>query len=264
MTHTHAYSFDRAAAIYDVSRGLPDEVLAAVIDALVAQIGGPGPVLEVGVGTGRIALPLAARGIEVHGVDVSPAMLAELLRKRAAIAADAAPVWVAYGDATALPVRDGVYPAVIASLVLHLLPDWRDAVEEMLRVTRPGGVLLIHDDGRSDLNRALSAQLAEIVGRRLRPGLDRDAELDEFMSPRGLYPRRLGPFTVERSISVRTWLDRIRDNWFSQTWALDDATRHAAVDTLTEWATGQYGDFDEPRVDVQAVTWRAYRLPSAA
>ena len=41
----------------------------------------PGPVLELGIGTGRLALPLAARGVEVHGIDSSPAMVARMRAK---------------------------------------------------------------------------------------------------------------------------------------------------------------------------------------
>ena len=53
---------------------------AAAVAAL-AQLAGEGPVLELGVGTGRLALPLAERGLEVHGIDASEAMLAKLREK---------------------------------------------------------------------------------------------------------------------------------------------------------------------------------------
>jgi SAM-dependent methyltransferase len=53
--------------------------LAAV--AFLEQLAGPGPALELAIGTGRIALPLAARGIRVDGVDISPAMVERLRAK---------------------------------------------------------------------------------------------------------------------------------------------------------------------------------------
>lgn len=53
---------------------------AAMIDVL-AHLAGDGSALELGIGTGRVALPLAARGVEVHGLDASPAMLAKLRAK---------------------------------------------------------------------------------------------------------------------------------------------------------------------------------------
>jgi SAM-dependent methyltransferase len=49
----------------------------------LAELAGPGPVLELGVGTGRLALPLGTRGVEVHGVESSPAMIDALRAKDA-------------------------------------------------------------------------------------------------------------------------------------------------------------------------------------
>ena len=73
---------DRFVDVYDdwygdvTDAGACTECLAR----LVAEAGG-GPALELGVGTGRLALPLAARGVEVHGIDASAAMLARLRAK---------------------------------------------------------------------------------------------------------------------------------------------------------------------------------------
>jgi len=53
----------------------------AVVDAAVdflAGLAGSGAALEFGVGTGRLALPLSARGVRVHGIELSPPMVAEL------------------------------------------------------------------------------------------------------------------------------------------------------------------------------------------
>jgi hypothetical protein len=47
----------------------------------LAELAGAGPALELSIGTGRIAVPLAVRGIEVHGIDASEAMLAKLRKK---------------------------------------------------------------------------------------------------------------------------------------------------------------------------------------
>ncbi|MFE5586341.1 class I SAM-dependent DNA methyltransferase [Kitasatospora sp. NPDC056531] len=69
--------------------------------ALLATLAGPGPVLELGPGTGRVALPLAARGLEVHGVDGSPAMAA-VLRSRPG----GERIRLTIGDFTDVPVDD--------------------------------------------------------------------------------------------------------------------------------------------------------------
>jgi SAM-dependent methyltransferase len=56
------------------------EVVDPVVD-LLAELAGGGRVLEFGIGTGRIALPLAERGVDVHGIDLSAAMLEQLRAK---------------------------------------------------------------------------------------------------------------------------------------------------------------------------------------
>ncbi|MGD2153811.1 MAG: class I SAM-dependent methyltransferase [Gemmatimonadales bacterium] len=67
---------------------------------LLAELAGPGPVLELGIGTGRLALPLSERGIEVHGIDASEAMVAKLRGKPGA---DRIPVTI--GDFADLEVE---------------------------------------------------------------------------------------------------------------------------------------------------------------
>ena len=80
--HDDGYFDQRVAAKYDddVAELFDPEVLVPVIDFL-AELAGNGRALELGIGTGRIALPLARRGVEVHGIDLSEAMVAELRAK---------------------------------------------------------------------------------------------------------------------------------------------------------------------------------------
>jgi tRNA/tmRNA/rRNA uracil-C5-methylase (TrmA/RlmC/RlmD family) len=64
----------------------------AVVDPAVnflADLAGTGAALELGIGTGRIALPLSQRGVRVHGIELSPAMVAQLRRSRAALTTSA-------------------------------------------------------------------------------------------------------------------------------------------------------------------------------
>ena len=71
---------ERIAARYDALYGKLDPTDAVETLVQLAE-GRRGPVLELAIGTGRIAVPLAARGVEVHGVDVSEAMVARLRSK---------------------------------------------------------------------------------------------------------------------------------------------------------------------------------------
>lgn len=70
---------DRIAGIYDELIEGKFDTEGAV--SFLAELAGTGPALELGIGTGRVALPLAERGVEVHGVDASEAMVAKLRAK---------------------------------------------------------------------------------------------------------------------------------------------------------------------------------------
>jgi SAM-dependent methyltransferase len=80
--HDDGYFDERVAARYDESSAemFDPAVVDPVIDFLVELAGG-GRALELGIGTGRIALPLARRGVTVHGIDLSEAMVARLRGK---------------------------------------------------------------------------------------------------------------------------------------------------------------------------------------
>ena len=93
---------DRIAHIYDEWY---ESVNPAAIDAL-AELAGPGPALELGIGTGRVALPLLERGVMVRGVDASEKMLARLQAKPGGYR-----IPVTVGDFAEVPV-EGQYPLI--------------------------------------------------------------------------------------------------------------------------------------------------------
>jgi SAM-dependent methyltransferase len=82
VTHDDGYFDERVAARYDESSAdmFSAEAIGPVVDFLV-ELAADGRALELGVGTGRIALPLSDRAIEVHGIDLSRAMVARLREK---------------------------------------------------------------------------------------------------------------------------------------------------------------------------------------
>ena len=82
MHDDDGYFDERIAARYDESAAdmFDPAVVDPVVDFLV-EVAGTGRALELGIGTGRIALPLAERGVPVHGIDLSKAMVAKLRAK---------------------------------------------------------------------------------------------------------------------------------------------------------------------------------------
>src|SRR6266853_2755305 len=107
-------------------------------------LGGSGPLeaLDAGCGTGFLSFELAARGHRVTCVDFAPAMLAEARRKAAE---HDAPVRFEEADAEQLPFPSGSFDFAISRHVLWTLPHPEAAIDEWIRVLRPGGRLVVLD-----------------------------------------------------------------------------------------------------------------------
>ena len=128
--------YDEIARLYDPwSRSVVEDVAFYVDEAVRSG----GPVLELGVGTARIAIPIAAEGIQVIGVDLSEGMLA-VARERAELAAVS--VDLRQGDLRDPPVQ-GVFPLIVIPFrtLLHMETDAdrRAALRTVGRLLAPGG-----------------------------------------------------------------------------------------------------------------------------
>ena len=98
--------------------------------------------LDAGCGTGFLSFELAARGHRVTGLDFAPAMLAEARRK---VAERGISAYFEEGDAEQLPFSSGSFDLVISRHVLWTLPHPEAAIDEWIRVLRPGGRLAVLD-----------------------------------------------------------------------------------------------------------------------
>lgn len=129
------------ATVHDVVMADLAAESGATVDRLDGLLAAPGRILELGVGTGRLAIPLAALGHEVVGVDASPAMLAVLAGKPGGGA-----VTAVLGTMDEPPVEGSFDLAVAAANTLFALPT-QDRQARMVaaagRLLRDGGVLVV-------------------------------------------------------------------------------------------------------------------------
>jgi ubiquinone/menaquinone biosynthesis C-methylase UbiE len=102
--------------------------------------------LDLGCGTGFLSLELAARGHRVTGIDFAPAMIAEARRKAAE---GGFAIRFEEGDAESLPFPAGRFDLAVCRHLLWTLPHPEAALDEWIRVLRPGGRLAVID-GRAD------------------------------------------------------------------------------------------------------------------
>ncbi len=258
---TDSIAFDRAAEYYDATRGLSEEGTRQTTEILIDAFGGAGPVLEVGVGTGQVAMPLRAGEVEVVGLDLSRPMLAKLIAK-----AGGAPTFpLVEGDATRMPFVDGAFAGAYLRWVLHLIPDWSAAVAEIARVVAPGGRFLAALGSYGGVRSEIQARFAETTGVTLQPiGLTWDGwgELDREIATLGGDKLDDVTFVDRDRNSLEIFVQGIERNMYSWTWAVsDDAARALAAADARSWAEERWGPLD--RHPPETFEWRfaVYRLP---
>lgn len=255
-------AFDRAAAYYDETRGLSTEGVRRQAELLAGELADRGRVLEVGVGTGQVALPLHGAGIPVVGLDLARPMMDVLVRK----AGGRAPFPLVQGDATRMPFADHTYGVAYLRWVLHLIPNWRAALAEMVRVVEPGGAILVLIGGYGGISSEIQERFAELAGISLQPpGLAWRGyeELDAAMASLGAVARALPPFTDVDRDGLDTLIAGIAGNRYSWTWKVDDPDVLARVANEVErWAEERFGPLDRVPRQRYEVTWRAYDLPT--
>jgi SAM-dependent methyltransferase len=209
--------YDRIARLYDPwSASVTEDVGFYVEEARRSG----GPVLELGVGTGRIAIPTAVAGIRIVGVDSSAGML-EVAHERAEFAG--VELDLRLGDLRDPPV-DETFPLVTIPFrsLLHMETDEdrRAALRAVRRLLEPGGRLVF------DVFAPGADDIAETHGRWLErePGIWERADWDE--RTRTLILRLRGPDAESEMslawLSVPEWRDLLRDEGF-------------IVDTLYGW-----------------------------
>jgi SAM-dependent methyltransferase len=142
---------DRWADVYDTwfgPRHSEARTLAAV--EVLAELAAGGTVLELAIGTGRVALPLAARGLAVYGIDASEAMVAKL---RAKPGGDAIPVTIGdFADVAVEGTYDLIYVVFNTLFALTLQENQVRCFENVARHLTAGGVFVVEafvpDPGR--------------------------------------------------------------------------------------------------------------------
>ena len=142
MSSDDGHFGERVAAAYDRSQPelFADAAVLPVVDFL-ARLAGDGSALELGIGTGRIALPLAERGVRVHGIELSRAMLARLRAKPGG-----AELPVTIGDFSSARAGEGF---AVVYLVFNTIMNLTSQAEQVAcfrnaaRQLRPGGVFVV-------------------------------------------------------------------------------------------------------------------------
>lgn len=242
------FSFDeRIIKLYNRQRAHPPDVSQQIGTTIAEQVTTDYPLLEIGVGTGRIAWPAAVAGCDVVGFDLSPHMLGEVYSTQPDAVAGS--LSLAQADMQQMPFASGRFSAVLAVHVLHLATDWQQVMREMVRVLRPDGLLIRGDDW---------VDPQSVVGR-LRNGLRMHAaRLDpSLMPPSAMAPRKdylseLGATETTEIVAVE-WvthisaaerLAAIEQRVDNESWILTDTLFERVLDHLKQDAENLWPDLE--------------------
>jgi ubiquinone/menaquinone biosynthesis C-methylase UbiE len=260
-------AFDRASRFYDATRGLPPGVAEQVRDqiALGTGAGRDTRFLEIGVGTGRIALPFAQIGADYTGADLSLPMMEVMRKKIAAIPDGAARLKLVLADAMALPFADASFDVILMIHLLHLVSDWRLALRECRRVMRDGGWLVLSSNEREDPKQHDASRTADgplLVRRKWNEilndlGQDRsrqpgsqwlaNEEVRDALAQMGASVQHVTLAEYQhRAITAREMARLHHDRIFSSDWHHSDDVHAVASRHLEQWLEQEHPSPDAP------------------
>lgn len=253
-------AFDRAAGFYDATRGFPpgEEVHVASLLAALGDLNENSRILEIGIGTGRIALPIAAHVHSIYGVDLARPMMARLREKQRGER-----IYLTEGDATQLPLASHRFDGAVIVHVLHLIPNWRVALRELARALRPGARLLVGRGGGrfrptqfDPLWEAFTSVIPEERTRRV--GLQDEEEI----VAEGWQP--VGEKVVHVMADYHTpqgFIDAVAGRSWSSLWSLPDEDLARAVDAVRKAALRLFPDLTVQIEFSPTFEAQAYRPP---
>ncbi|HZO75936.1 MAG TPA: class I SAM-dependent methyltransferase [Ktedonobacteraceae bacterium] len=293
-------SFDPVSHMYDITRGYPEEVARQLAQKIDRAVEGNAQTrfLEIGIGTGRIAFPLTELGRQYTGIDISRKMLSRLEEKllTAGWQQEAPLGWgsepdedaarqsdvqrfvqrekqgamrLAVSDMTAIPFHDHTFDVVVAVHVFHLISDWQKALEEVVRVLRPGGLLVRSWDedweefwapGSDDIRKQWCKIVQDLGGSTARPGAG-DQAVTTWLQQRGFEVAQVDAVTWEQQLTPRALFQGVEQRLWTSTMFVPDTIFAASLKQLRQWVDERYGTtIDSPYVQQQRIVINRARL----
>lgn len=256
--------FSANAPIYDRRHGaaVSDEGLSRLWRA--AGLSAEARVLDVGAGTGRVAIPLSTRGCQVVAIEPSPGMLEQLRRKDED--GRALPL---VAEGSRLPFSADTFSVVVIARLLYLTTDWRAVLDEACRVLTTGGVLL-HEWGNGQTDeewvriREEARRLFEQAGLAapFHPGVRSEGEVDEHLAT--LWMVRDGEVDMGAgpTITLREFLRRLTEGELSYIWNVPENVRTESLPRLRRWCEERF-DLERPVAVPRQLRWTLFRKAAA-
>ena len=260
----------RVAHAYDRNRYHHPEVSGRIATAIcdpVERAFREPHLIEVGVGTGRIGMPVVARGFRFTGVDIDPEMMEVFRSKYSGVSRK---VSLVTADAQALPFEAQSFHALIAVHVWHLVPDLEQGVSEAVRVLKPGGFLFEGWDAPVGVSAESEIQerWMEAIrgyGYAIQRGAHRSAleSSKRYLQSRGLDSKESVIAKWEVLHSPLEVLEALAEGLFSFTRSVPVEVRFAAARDVKGFLLERYPDLETPLKTSWAFHLRTTRIPGS-
>ncbi len=270
-------SFDFAADFYDDTRGFPEGIGARIAESLLSALGVSPRILEVGIGTGRIARPLVevsayrdgaienrsdAKSTTITGADISPRMLSKL---RSNLGSRAHLLSLVLGSSLSLPFTNNSFDAVLMVHLIHLIRDWKAALMDCRRVLVDGGSFFIGGETSEPYNpstrlrKALHQLILECYPSYPVYGPADAEERNGWFANSGAIIDTWEAASWVVRMNLGKTIDTFARGIHSATWRLPPDVRTEVIHRLQLWAVAEFGSLDV-EIDVpRRFVWERYR-----
>ena len=231
-------SFDRAAEAFDRTRGFPCSVMNKIVETLKEELEVYRRILDVAVGTGRFAKPLQDANLKIVGIDISKKMLEKAFEKKTKD--------LITGDACRLPFHDAAFDASISNSTLHLVKDWKLALQEITRVTKESLFSIIRErpEHKANPSGVYRELLNEYGHSYSHPGMSLGKLKEIIKSAKSR-------FVTSYYINSDENIALLNEKAFSNQWNAPDDLHRKAMQELRRI----FGEKKEYRIDVYVYKW---------
>ncbi|HEY7819327.1 MAG TPA: class I SAM-dependent methyltransferase [Vicinamibacteria bacterium] len=252
--------FSGNAKVFDQRHGsvISSGILRALMEA--SELPFEARLLDLGAGTGRVAVALAQAGWKVVALEPSEGMRSTLREKAAGLRLPCVA-----GEGERVPFVSSSFDGVLLARLLCLVHDWRSLLREAMRVSKAEGALL-HEWGNGSPDEAW-VQIRERARRLFQEagvaepfhhGARSETEVEDFLNSCGWRRAAEVQFETDSVMTAGDFLGRVREGEFSYTWGVPPPILGPCLTALERWTAERFG-LDHAMPFPREIEWKVYR-----